>query len=70
MFQFLLIFNWIQYKPMNLGNYIYPLWANVLGWIVALAPVVAVPIIMIYKLSTAPSNMNLKEVKNKEITFE
>ncbi|KAK2168161.1 hypothetical protein LSH36_20g15015 [Paralvinella palmiformis] len=46
-----------QYRPMTLGSYVYPLWANVLGWIVAVAPVIAVPLVMIYKICSAPAEL-------------
>ena len=47
---------------MTLGEYVYPLWANILGWLVALAPIVAVPLVMVYKLCTAPEQLSLMEV--------
>uniref|UniRef100_A0A182S8C3 Transporter n=1 Tax=Anopheles maculatus TaxID=74869 RepID=A0A182S8C3_9DIPT len=38
MLLFILCFNWLQYRPVSYGRYIYPYWADVVGWIIALAP--------------------------------
>ena len=62
-FQFLLVFNWVQYKPLTLGKYVYPMWANTIGWCLAVAPVAAVPITMISKfLFTAPKDLSFCDV--------
>ncbi|XP_014677035.1 PREDICTED: sodium- and chloride-dependent glycine transporter 1-like [Priapulus caudatus] len=47
---FILVFNWLQYKPASYGDYVYPDWANALGWIIAFVPISATPILAIYKL--------------------
>ncbi|GFY49748.1 sodium- and chloride-dependent glycine transporter 2 [Trichonephila inaurata madagascariensis] len=49
---FILVFNWIEYKPATIGKYVYPVWANVVGWIIAFFPVVVIVLRMIYKLCT------------------
>ncbi|XP_064634434.1 sodium- and chloride-dependent glycine transporter 1-like isoform X2 [Lineus longissimus] len=54
---FLLIFNWVQYKPIEYGTYEYPLWANLIGWLMALAPVVALPVMAGIKIYYAPKDM-------------
>ena len=60
--QFLLIFNWLQYKPITLGTYVYPGWANAIGWCMALAPVIAVPVTMGYKLCTTKADLPFSKV--------
>ncbi|ELU05176.1 hypothetical protein CAPTEDRAFT_140539 [Capitella teleta] len=59
---FLLIFNWLQYKPMHLGAYIYPLWADVIGWCLAIAPLTAVPIMMVKQIIGAPKELSFTQV--------
>ena len=39
--QAVMIFGWIEYKPLVDSGYAYPLWANVLGWLMTLFCVVA-----------------------------
>ncbi|XP_012264778.2 sodium- and chloride-dependent glycine transporter 1 isoform X2 [Athalia rosae] len=36
---FILFFNWVEYEPMRLGLYIYPRWADIVGWTVGMLPV-------------------------------
>lgn len=36
---FILFFNWVEYEPLTYGTYIYPKWADVVGWLVGLYPV-------------------------------
>ncbi|CAG0880461.1 unnamed protein product [Darwinula stevensoni] len=51
---FVLVFNWIQYEPASFGeNYVFPLWANVIGWCTALTPMAAILLIAIHKFCTA-----------------
>lgn len=51
-FQFILVFNWIEYKPASSGSYVYPNWANAVGWVIAFFPVVVIILMMLYKLCT------------------
>lgn len=37
-----------QYKPITLGSYIYPDWANILGWVVVVFSLSFIPLWMIY----------------------
>ncbi|XP_055936488.1 sodium- and chloride-dependent glycine transporter 1-like isoform X3 [Argiope bruennichi] len=49
---FILVFNWIEYKPAKSGNYVFPDWANVVGWVIAFFPVVVIVFLMFYKICT------------------
>jgi hypothetical protein len=60
--QFLLIFNWFQYAPMQLGSYVYPIWADMIGWCLSLAPVLAVPVMMVKQLIGASKGLSFKQV--------
>ncbi|GAB6030012.1 hypothetical protein CHUAL_005703 [Chamberlinius hualienensis] len=47
---FILIFNWIEYTPASYGHYVYPKWADAIGWILALLPVFIIVVVAISKL--------------------
>lgn len=47
-----ILFNSISYKNMTLGDYKYPQWAIVLGWLVALFPISMIPIFFLYRYCT------------------
>ncbi|XP_035217234.1 sodium-dependent proline transporter-like isoform X2 [Stegodyphus dumicola] len=49
---FILVFNWIEYTPAKSGTYVYPAWANAVGWVIAFFPVAVIVIMMFYKLCT------------------
>uniref|UniRef100_A0A182XLE7 Transporter n=1 Tax=Anopheles quadriannulatus TaxID=34691 RepID=A0A182XLE7_ANOQN len=55
MLLFILCFNWLQYKPVAYGRYIYPNWADVFGWIIALAPFGIAVIVAVKNMSTSSS---------------
>ena len=38
-----IIFNVIQYKAPQLDEYFFPGWAQVLGWLIALWPILTIP---------------------------
>ncbi|XP_058798606.1 sodium- and chloride-dependent glycine transporter 1-like isoform X3 [Phymastichus coffea] len=39
---FILFFNWVEYEPLTYGTYIYPRWADAVGWAVGLVPVLVI----------------------------
>ncbi|EFN61826.1 Sodium- and chloride-dependent glycine transporter 2 [Camponotus floridanus] len=39
---FILCFNWVKYEPVTYGSYIYPKWADVLGWVISMLPVLVI----------------------------
>lgn len=39
---FILCFNWVEYEPLRYGTYIYPKWADVLGWVISMLPVLVI----------------------------
>ena len=50
LFQLILIFSWINYEGSTYDGYIFPDWANVLGWCITFSSVVCVPIVAIWKI--------------------
>lgn len=39
---FILFFNWVEYEPLTYGGYVYPKWADVVGWVVGIIPVLVI----------------------------
>lgn len=36
--------NWYAYEPVTYGNYVFPLAAQIFGWIIALISLLAIPL--------------------------
>ncbi|XP_030554579.1 sodium- and chloride-dependent glycine transporter 1, partial [Drosophila novamexicana] len=58
---FILFFNWVEYKPAQYGHYIYPLWADTVGWIVGLLPVFIIFVIGVQQIFKAPKHLSFRE---------
>ena len=53
-----MLFNWIQYSPVTYGDYVFPKWAEGLGWGLACLSLVCLPIGMVAALmQTGGENM-------------
>lgn len=42
------------YEPLTYEGYVYPLWANILGWFIASSSVAMIPGVAIYKICVTP----------------
>lgn len=51
---FIIVYGLIYYEPLRYEDYIYPAWANVLGWCIAGSSMLMIPIIGLYKILTTP----------------
>ena len=40
----MLLFDWANFKTLKYGNYTFPMWANVIGWIISVYGVAAIPL--------------------------
>ena len=58
-----MIFGFVMYAPLEYDTYVYPWWANLIGWCIALSSILCMPIVAIYKLLTTPGS--LKEVRKR-----
>ena len=63
------VFNLIQYAPLTYDKYEYPTWADGLGWILALFPLIWLLSSMIWKITTVKGEMSVLEVGNFDIIF-
>ncbi|XP_077296604.1 glycine transporter [Arctopsyche grandis] len=58
---FILFFNWVEYKPASYGHYVYPFWADAVGWVIGVLPVVVIIIMAICQLFNGPNNLTFLE---------
>jgi len=47
----ILLASWWSFEPLKKGDYIYPSWANAVGWVIALTSILAVPTVSIFLLT-------------------
>ncbi|XP_075957594.1 sodium- and chloride-dependent GABA transporter 2-like [Anarhichas minor] len=52
------IFSIVKYTPLKFSNtYVYPLWANILGWLIATVALSLIPLFMVYKMMQAKGTL-------------
>ncbi|XP_064624664.1 sodium- and chloride-dependent glycine transporter 1-like [Lineus longissimus] len=49
----IMIFTWVDFKPQSYDDYVYPLWATILGWLTSMSSVVMIPIFAIVAICKA-----------------
>ncbi|KAG6449405.1 hypothetical protein O3G_MSEX006068 [Manduca sexta] len=49
---FIIAYGLLDYEPLRYEDYVYPGWANALGWAIAGSSVVCIPAVAIYKMIT------------------
>uniref|UniRef100_A0A4W3I065 Solute carrier family 6 member 9 n=1 Tax=Callorhinchus milii TaxID=7868 RepID=A0A4W3I065_CALMI len=47
---FILIFTVVQYKPISYNDYVFPSWALIIGFLMAMSSVICIPIYAIWKI--------------------
>lgn len=61
--QGILLFSIITYTPLTYNRtYVYPLWAQAIGWCMAITPMSLVPLYFMYRLLSSPG-CSFREVK-------
>nr|NP_611836.2 glycine transporter [Drosophila melanogaster]AAF47069.2 glycine transporter [Drosophila melanogaster] len=58
---FILFFNWVEYKPAKYGHYVYPMWADAVGWIVGLLPVLVIFLVAFQEIWRAPMSLSFRD---------
>ncbi|KAH8299539.1 hypothetical protein KR044_002512, partial [Drosophila immigrans] len=58
---FILFFNWVEYKPAQYGHYVYPLWADTVGWIIGLLPVFIIFVVGVQQICKAPKHLSFRD---------
>ena len=54
--QGIVVFSLVKYAPANYGSYYYPLWADMLGWVLSLASILPIFVMGIWKFYKAPGD--------------
>ncbi|XP_014673494.1 PREDICTED: sodium-dependent dopamine transporter-like [Priapulus caudatus] len=49
--------------PLKYDDYVYPTWANALGWIIAMSSVFMIPAMALYTLATTPGDTFLERLR-------
>lgn len=55
-FQFVVVVSIATFRPPHYGAYVFPEWANALGWAIAASSMSVVPIYAAYKLCSLPGS--------------
>lgn len=55
--QVILIFSIIQFKPARYENYVFPPWAQGVGWVIAMASIIWIPVGTIHTLWVLPGSL-------------
>lgn len=55
-----MVFSWVDMRATKYGDYIFPSWATAVGWGLSSISVIAIPIVIVIKVSRAKGP--LKEV--------
>lgn len=58
--QCIMIFGFVTWEPLKYESYVYPAWANVIGWSIALSSILCMPTLAIIQILRTPGT--LKEV--------
>lgn len=53
---FIIVYGLMGYEPLTYEDYVYPVWANVLGWLIATSSIAMIPGIAIYKIIVTPGS--------------
>lgn len=57
---FVVVVSIVTFRPPHYGNYIFPEWANALGWAIAASSMSMVPIYAAYKFCSLPGSLREK----------
>lgn len=55
--QVILIFSIIEFKPARYEDYVFPPWAQGVGWIIALASIIWIPVCAVHTLWVLPGSV-------------
>lgn len=53
---FIIVYGLLGYEPLSYENYVYPNWANILGWVIAGSSVIMIPAVALYKFIVTPGS--------------
>ena len=53
----ILAVTFLSHKPMTYGDYVYPEWANSVGWLVTSASVAFIPLVAVFKVANSTGGL-------------
>ena len=59
------VFSCVSYSPLEFNGYLYPKWGQALGWLMAVASMLQVPLFFLYKMVTTKGTF--REVRSGHI---
>jgi len=68
MLQAILVFSFVNYEPAMYGKYVYPLWADSVGWMLTMSSVIPIFVVAIYKYVKADGDTVI-EVRTGDVTW-
>ncbi|XP_025159006.1 sodium-dependent dopamine transporter isoform X2 [Harpegnathos saltator] len=54
---FIIVYGLMGYEPLTYEDYVYPVWANILGWLIACSSIIMIPGMAIYKIMKTPGSI-------------
>ena len=64
-FQGICLFQLIEFKPNRYRDYVFPAWAEAMGWMISLSAILCIPTVAIVKLLTQEKDLSLLQVRKK-----
>lgn len=61
----MVVVSFATFNPPNYGSYIFPQWANLVGWCLAMSSMTMVPLYAIYKLCSLPGRFCDVSLRNQ-----
>lgn len=58
-----MVFTWVDFAPSSYGVYKFPMWAEVVGWMMSMTSVMAIPVFIAWKVCTSDQQDTLWEVR-------
>lgn len=58
---FIIVYGLVFYEPLSYEGYVYPEWANILGWCIAGSSMMMIPVMAIYQILTTPGSLKKVE---------
>ena len=55
--QCIMVFGFVMYEPIRYESYVYPWWANLVGWGMALSSILCMPIMAVTQILRTPGSL-------------
>jgi len=62
--QSVMVFTLVRFTSSSYGDFQYPLWSDIMGWLVVCLEISFIPGVAIYKVCTADRELSFKQVRS------